>query len=153
DEITTDLRALRAAAVARATLSHATIVVPLKSKGIAYGRIRALPDGSVDTSGVEGVDPDLRVRPFFYHGETASIREFVIGALKNELGLAMAHDPDLVAAQMGPVRTAGGMMLNGLTDTIQQPPPDEGDIGTVEQRAALVDYLEFYLLNYLKPAV
>ncbi len=153
DEITSGLRAIRAAAVARAKLTHAAVVLPLTSKGIGYGTIRALPDGSVDTSNVDGVDPDLRVRPFFHHGETISIREFVIGALKNELGLAMAHDPDLVAAQAGAVTTAGGMMLNGLTDTIQQPPPDEGDIGTVDQRTALVDYLEFYLLNYFKPAI
>jgi Di-haem oxidoreductase, putative peroxidase len=152
DEITTELREIRAAAVARAAQTHSAVVLPLKSKGISYGTIAARPDGSVDSSGVEGVDPDLRVRPFFYHGETISIREFVIGALKNELGLAMAHDPDLVAAQTGAVKTAGGMTLNGVTDTIQQPPPDEGDIGTVEQRTALVDYLEFYLLNYFKPA-
>ena len=41
-------------------------------------------------------------------------------------------------------------MLNGLTDTIEPPPDEEGDIGTVEQRTALVDFLEFYLLNYFK---
>jgi hypothetical protein len=151
DEITNDLRQIRTTAVTQASLTHSAVVRPLKSKGINYGTIRALPDGSVDSSGVDGVDPDLRVRPFFYHGETISIREFVVGALKNELGLAMAQDPDLVAAQIGAVKTAGGMMLNGVIDKIQQPPPEEGDIGTVEQRAALVDYLEFYLLNYFKP--
>ena len=79
------------------------------------------------------------------------MREFIVGALKNEMGLAMANDPDLVAAQSGPVTTAGGMKLNGLVDRIEQAPPDEGDIGTVEQRTALVDFLEFYLLNYFKP--
>jgi CxxC motif-containing protein (DUF1111 family) len=66
------------------------------------------------------------------------------------MGLAMAVDPDLVAAQSGPVTTPAGMVLNGLTDKIEQPPGEEGDIGTVEQRTALVDYLEFYLLNYFK---
>ena len=63
----------------------------------------------------------------------------------------MANDPDLVAAQSGPITTPSGMVLNGLTDTIEQPPLDEGDVGTFEQRAALVDFLEFYLLNYFKP--
>ena len=67
-----------------------------------------MPDGSVDTSDVEGVDADLRVRPFFLHGETISIREFIVGALKDEMGLAMAHDPDLVAAQSGPVTPPAG---------------------------------------------
>ena len=79
------------------------------------------------------------------------MREFIVGALKNEMGLAMAHDPDLVAAQSGPVTTAGGMKLNGLVDRIEQAPADEGDIGDAcEQRTALVDFLEFYLLNYFK---
>ena len=67
------------------------------------------------------------------------------------MGLAMADDPDLVAARSGSVTTPSGMVLNGLTDTIEQPPADEGDVGTLEQRTALVDFLEFYLLNYFKP--
>ena len=41
-------------------------------------------------------------------------------------------------------------MLNGLTDTFEPAPSDEGDIGTVEQRTALVDFLEFYLFSYFK---
>jgi hypothetical protein len=151
DEITMDLRAIRASAQLAASKSGAPVTLPLTSKGISYGVIRALPNGGVDTSGVEGIDADLRVRPFFYHGGTISIREFVVGALKNEMGLAMATDPDLIEAQAGPVKTASGMILNGLTDKIETPPADEGDIGSVAQRAALVDFLEFYLFSYFKP--
>ena len=69
----------------------------LAAKGIDYGSITASPNGSVDTSQVEGVDPDLRVRPFFAHGGTISIREFVVGALHGEMGLDAA-DPDLARA-------------------------------------------------------
>jgi hypothetical protein len=151
DEITADLRNLRDAARERAMTTGSPVRRRLVSRGIEYGVIRALPDGSVDASGVEGVDADLRVRPFFAHGETISIREFVVGALKNEMGLRMANDPDLTAAQSGPVTTASGMVLNGLTDTIERPPFEEGDLGTVEQRTALVDFLEFYLFSYFKP--
>jgi hypothetical protein len=150
DEITAELRAIRAVAIARAARTGSPVARALTSKGISFGTIRAMPGGSVDTSGVEGVDADLRVRPFFHHGGTISIREFVVGALKAEMGLAMAGDPDLVAAQSGPVTTPSGMRLDGLLDTIEQPPLEEGDIGTVEQRTALVDFLEFYLLNYFK---
>jgi hypothetical protein len=153
DEITADLRAIRAATIAQAVGSGSTVVRPLTSKGIRYGSIRAFANGSVDTSGVEGVDPDLRVRPFFAHGGTISIREFVVGALKNEMGLAMAHDADLEGALSGPVTTPSGMVLNGHTDTIEQPPAEEGDVGTVQQRTALVDFMEFYLLNYFKPGI
>lgn len=153
DEITADLRAIRARAVAAASRTGSPVTRSLRSKGISYGRIRATPDGRVDTSGVEGIDPDLRVRPFFHHGGTISIREFIVGALKAEMGLAMADDPDLIAAQLGPVTTPSGMRLNGLTDRIERPPVEEGDIGTVDQRTALVDFLEFYLLNYFKPGL
>jgi hypothetical protein len=151
DEITADLRAVRDLARSRALETGSTVTRKLTSKGIDYGFIRALPNGAVDTSGVTGVDADLRVRPFFAHGETMSIREFVIGALKNEMGLKMAADPDLVAAQAGPARTASGMILNGLTDRVEAAPPEEGDLGSVEQRTALVDFLEFYLFSYFKP--
>jgi Di-haem oxidoreductase, putative peroxidase len=150
DEITADLRAIRDAAVAHAARTGSPVPRSLVSKGISYGTIRAMPDGSIDASKVEGIDADLRVRPFFHHGGTTSIREFVVGALKAEMGLAMAGDPDLVAAHSGSVTTPSGMRLDGRLDTVEQPPLEEGDIGTVEQRAALVDFLEFYLLNYFK---
>ena len=64
----------------------------MTSKGISYGSISVTPDGKIGASRLEGVDPDLRVRPFFAHGGTTSIREFVIGALNNEMGF-QASDP------------------------------------------------------------
>lgn len=151
DEMTAELRAIRASALARAAQQGSPVTLALVAKGVSFGTIRAHADGRIDATGVAGVDPDLRVRPFFAHGETISIREFIVGALKNEMGLAMGDDPDLVAAQLGPVTTPSGMVLNGQTDAIERAPADEGDLGTVEQRTALVDFLEFYLLNYFKP--
>src|SRR5437762_2798295 len=87
DEITSDLRAIQAQAIAEAQQSHHSVSKPLASKGINYGSINANSDGTVDTSQVKGVDPDLRVRPFFQHGGTISVREFIDGALQNEMGL------------------------------------------------------------------
>jgi mono/diheme cytochrome c family protein len=154
DEITADLRAIRAAAIARASATGALVTRPLASKGIPFGKITAMPNGTIDTTEVEGVDSDLRVRPFFHHGGTISIREFVVGALKNEMGVAAANDPDLAAAQLGPVTTPSGMVLNGVTDSIEQAPGEEGDLdSSIAARTALVDFLEFYLLNYFKAGV
>ncbi len=65
DEITADLRAIRDQAISEARAQQRSVARPLTSKGITYGVITAHPDGSLDTSQVEGVDPDLRVRPFF----------------------------------------------------------------------------------------
>src|SRR5258705_13829162 len=64
DEITTDLRAIRAQAVSDWGRTHQVVTRSLDSKGINYGSIIVLQDGQVDTSQVRGVNPDLRLRPF-----------------------------------------------------------------------------------------
>jgi len=157
DEITSDLRATRAGALAQAKKYGHPVTLPLLSKGISYGSITANPSGSLDTSAVVGVDTDLRVRPFKAHGATISIREFTVGALHNELGME-APDPDLrTASKGGRVVTPSGMVLDGSQDLIEAPPlnsaGDDGDGDGVSNEVppTLVDYLEFYLLNYFKP--
>src|SRR6185436_19625526 len=85
------------------------------------GSITGNPDGSVDTSQVEGVDADLRVRPFFAHGGTISMREFAVGAWDAEMGM-QAVDPDLtLASGGGRVTTPAGMILDGSLDKIEAP--------------------------------
>ncbi|HEY6924305.1 MAG TPA: di-heme oxidoredictase family protein [Steroidobacteraceae bacterium] len=158
DEITTDLRAIRTQALAQARSTNTTVSLPLTSKGIQYGTIRALPNGTVDTSQVVGVNPDLRVRPFGAQGGTISMREFLVGAFKAEMGIE-AVDPQLAQASSGgQFTTPAGMVLNGALDKIEAPPDsfpgqdNDGDGVTNELPTALVDYEEFYLLNYFKPA-
>jgi hypothetical protein len=57
DEMTAILRAIRDSAIAAALKSRVAIVCPLVAKGVSFGRIVGLPDGTADTSLVEGVDP------------------------------------------------------------------------------------------------
>jgi CxxC motif-containing protein (DUF1111 family) len=98
------------------------------------------------------------VRPFFAHGGKFSIREFIVGALNDEMGL-QAVDTDLARARAGArVVTPAGMVLDGSRDRIEPPPastpaddPDRDGVAN-EIPQSLVDYLEFYLLNYFKPA-
>ncbi len=157
DEITSDLRLLRTRAVIQAKVSGSDVTLPLTSKGIAYGFITAHADGTLDTSQVAGVDPDLRVRPFGWQGQTISMREFIVGALNNELAL-QAVEPDLMSASKGGrSETLSGMVLDGSLDTFEAPMTDDpgadpdGDGVRNEVPNAIVDYLEFYLLNYFKP--
>lgn len=159
DEITQDLRARRDRALRAAADAGVPLTVQLASKGIAYGALIAYPNGTVDTSQVRGVNSDLRVRPFFAQGATISIREFVVGALNAEMGLEAA-DPDLLAASQGQdVVTPAGMRLTGSLDRIEAPPANgpahdaDGDGVANEIDPALVDSLEFYLLNYFKPGL
>jgi cytochrome c553 len=157
DEITQDLRAIRSQAIAQAAQTGQDALLPLASKGIHYGSIIAHPDGSLDTSLVQGVNADLRVRPFFWQGKAFSMRDFIVGALKAEMGLE-AFDPDLVRASSGEdIVTPSGMHLSGSLDTIDAPPvasptqDGDGDGVVNEIPTSLVDDLEFYLLNYFKP--
>jgi cytochrome c2 len=156
DEITADLRAARAAAIADAQHRGRDVTRALRSKGISYGTITAHPNGTVDTSQVDGVDLDLRIRPLFAHGGTISIREFVVGAWNAEMGM-QAVDPELAMAAAGArITTPSGMVLDGSTDAIEPPratsaadDPD-GDGVSNEIPESLVDFMEFYLLNYFK---
>ena len=157
DEITADLRAIRETARQQAQQSHLNVTKNLTGKGIRYGCITARPNGTFDTSQVSGVDVDLRVKPFFHHGGTTSMREFVIGAFNDEMGL-QSVDPDLVNAHNGGrFVTPSGMVLDGAKDTVKAPPtgdpnadPDQDGVRN-EIPASLVDHMEFYLLNYFKP--
>jgi hypothetical protein len=111
---------------------------------------------------VRGVDADLRVRPFFAQGGTMSMREFIVGAMKAEMGIEVA-DPDLCAASdpLAPLRVTSpsGFVFDPALDTIERPPvcdptlDGDGDGVANELDVALLDYLEFYLLNYFKPGL
>jgi hypothetical protein len=153
DEITTDLRAIRAQALNQARRQGRPVTSPLRSKGIDYGTLTAHPDGRVDPSKVDGVAPDLRVRPFLAHGATISLREFIVGAFDGEMGL-QAQDLELTEASAGGrMVTPAGMVLDGALDRIEPPRELTGSpSGTGhELPTSLVDHLEFYLLNYFKP--
>jgi hypothetical protein len=157
DEITQELRGLRDAAKAQAVSMGRPVTKSLRSKGIDYGSITAKPDGTFDTSRVDGVNIDLRVRPFFAEGKTISIREFLVGAFNAEMGLE-APDPDLLAAVGGArVVTPAGMVLDGAKDVFEAPPANsitadpDGDGVKNEIPTSIVDHMEFYLLNYFKP--
>jgi hypothetical protein len=147
DEMTAELRSIRSHAIAAARRQGRTVTMALTSKGIAFGSIAARANGMVDLSQLEGVEPDLRVRPFFHHGGEFSIRSFVVQALRDEMGL-LAADPDLVRAASGQrVTTPSGLVLDGTLDRVAAPAGG----GPEEIPESLVDFLEFYLMNYFKP--
>jgi hypothetical protein len=158
DEMTADLRRIRANAIASARQRRRRVEVELKSKGVQFGSLAVDSRGVVDTRGVQGVDADLRVKPFFAQGGTFNIRQFVIGAFNDEMGMP-SPDPDLTAASDGArVVTPSGMVLDGALDALPRPKagddpgadPDRDGVRN-EIDPALVDHMEFYLLNYFKP--
>jgi hypothetical protein len=141
--------------------SGCPLVVNLTSKGVNYGQLSVDQNGVVDTSGVVGVNPDLRVRPFFAEGSTISMREFSVGAFNAEMGIQI-NDPVINAAAAGEfVVTPSGLVMDGTVDTFETSPEPEptdpdgtephGPGLTDESGIALIDFMEFYLLNYFKP--
>jgi hypothetical protein len=156
DEMTSALRAIRAEALNQAAANEMAATLPLTAKGVSFGSITANADGTLNTSAVVGVDPDLRVRPFFAQGLTISIREFLVGAFNAEMGLE-SFDNDLVLAAGGAdVVTPSGMFLSGSIDKIEIAPvgsiTTDGDADgiTDEIPESIVDFEEFYLLHYFK---
>ncbi|MEC5323234.1 di-heme oxidoredictase family protein [Aurantimonas sp. A3-2-R12] len=86
-EMTADLVAARAEALQQARASGEPVRMDLASKGVAFGRITALPDGSVDLAELDGVDADLVVRPFTQKGVMTSLRQFTVNALNHHHGM------------------------------------------------------------------
>ena len=68
-EMTTELQALKAQAIA-----SPGVAVSLVTKGVSFGSITCMADGSCDMSAVEGIMDDLVVRPFGHKGATPTFR-------------------------------------------------------------------------------
>jgi len=160
DEMTAELRSQRQQSISLAINNGREERVKLQAKGVDFGHITAFADGSVDVDEIEGVDSDLRLRPFFHHGQTVSIREFIIGAFKDEMGLqawdpvlCQVTDPNNAKAMTSP----SGFVYDPALDSYERPAvcdagEDADEDGTVaELDPALIDHMEFYLLNYFKP--
>ncbi|MEQ1892957.1 MAG: hypothetical protein ABL998_10470, partial [Planctomycetota bacterium] len=99
-ELTLELQELRADALAVAQLTGVPEPVALVAKGIDFGSLTASPDGTFDTSAVEGINADLVVRPFHQKGVVVSLREFTNNAMNHHHGMQSAErfgagaDPD-----------------------------------------------------------
>ena len=86
-EMTSDLQAIRQEALRSARKSGEAQTRELETKGVAFGRITAAPDGLLDLIEIEGVDSDLVVRPFSQKGVMTSLRQFTVNALNHHHGL------------------------------------------------------------------
>jgi len=86
-EMTAELHAIRDKALADAALTNGIVVRTLRAKGVSFGRLTALPDGTLLTDRVEGIDEDLVLKPFHQKGAVISIREFSNNALNHHHGM------------------------------------------------------------------
>lgn len=116
-EMTVELHASRQAAIERAAASRQAVTVNLRAKGVGFGRLVARPDGTFDTSGVEGIDADLVLRPFHQKGVVVSLREFSVNAMNHHHGMQAVE-------RFGEARS-------GSADPDKDGVPDELSIGDI----------------------
>jgi hypothetical protein len=95
-EMTADLHALRDATIEQAQSTGEPVTIELLTKGVSFGQLTAMPDGTVDTSECEGVDHDLVVKPFHQAGVVVSLREFTVNAMNHHHGMQAEERFDLI---------------------------------------------------------
>ena len=89
-EMSRDLRALRDQAAVTTLETGATVDVALITHGVSFGTLRAVA-GSLDLSGVEGVDDDLTIRPFGWKGHQGTLFGMVEESFRLHLGLVSTN--------------------------------------------------------------
>ena len=94
-EMTTDLLDIQTMALYDAQRTGQPVTMSLVSKGVRFGSITANPDGSVDTSQIQGLDPDLIIKPFHQAGRVVSLREFSNNAMNHHHGMQPEERFDL----------------------------------------------------------
>jgi hypothetical protein len=92
-EMSADLQSQRKQAIAQAKQTGKAVTITLASKGVSFGTLRITENGDVDSSGVEGVDAGLVVKPFHAKGVRETVRRFTIEALWRHGGL---ESPELL---------------------------------------------------------
>ena len=90
-EMTAELQRLRDEAIEFAADEGYAVRIDLHAKGVAFGFLTVHPDGGVDATEVEGVDPDLVVRPFGWKGTFESVRDVSEDALNIHHGMQTNH--------------------------------------------------------------
>lgn len=61
--------------------------IPLIVQDVDFGSVKRMPDGTIDTSGLRGIDPDLIVKPFGWKGTHSSLRRFAEEAFQVHHGM------------------------------------------------------------------
>jgi hypothetical protein len=142
-EMTAELRKLWDDAVVKARTSGKPVIQKLVAKGVSFGEFEARPDGSTDGSKIEGIDPDLVVKPFGWKGRFASIRDIVEEELIIHHGMESTHMVSHGAPErIGPF---GGTDPDGdgVTDEITEGQVTALTLFVAMQEVPVVDFPKF----------
>ncbi len=101
-EMTSDLQALRETALEKAKAQNTAVTIELVTKGVRFGELTVAADGAQDSSGIEGVDHDLVIKPFHQAGTKISLRQFSANAMNQHHGMQAEERFDLNPDIMDP---------------------------------------------------
>ena len=86
-EMSRELNLQRDAAMRQAQEDGRNVEVKLSAKGVQFGTIVVTPEGDLDSTRLEGISPDLVIKPFNAKGTVVSIRDFTVVALNQHHGI------------------------------------------------------------------
>jgi mono/diheme cytochrome c family protein len=69
------------------TNTNVTVELRPPTNNINFGTAIARPDGTVDLTGIRGIDTDLQVKPFGWKGREQTIRRFIEGGWRVHFGM------------------------------------------------------------------
>ena len=144
-EMSAELQSLRDQAISFAKEKGTSVDVALSSKGVSFGVLGISANGSVDSSKVEGIDPDLVVRPFGWKGSFASLRDAAEDALLIHHGMESDYlvstagaervgpfggvdpDGDGITSEISEGQISALALFLAMQETPQEIPPDQPD--------------------------
>lgn len=114
--------------------------VPLRAKGVSFGKLRARGLAAPGLSGVVGVGTDLIVRPFGWKGDVARLRDAVEAGFARNLGV----QPDRWVRDGRP---------RGVPARLGDGPPEDPDADGVESEATdgMISAVTYYLASLAPP--
>jgi hypothetical protein len=89
EEMSAEMRVQLDAAIAQARATNTNVTVNLRppTNPVNFGNAIARPDGTVDLTGIRGIDTDLQVKSFGWKGREQKIRRFIEGGWRVHFGM------------------------------------------------------------------
>ncbi|MBV1859208.1 MAG: hypothetical protein KUG77_12410 [Nannocystaceae bacterium] len=146
EEMTVELQSRRDDAVSFARERGENVRLQLEVRGVSFGFLSIAKDGTIDDHELEGIDPDLVVRPFGWKGAFVDLRDVVedaanlhhgmqstwLAANENaaKVGEGPSRDPDQdgIEDELTDAQVALMTLFAAMQDVPVDRPPPESDL-------------------------
>ncbi|KAK3606975.1 hypothetical protein CHS0354_018571 [Potamilus streckersoni] len=137
-EMTAELHKIRADALREARAQKQPVTKPLLTKSVSFGSLTANPDGTLDFSKIQGIHPDLIIKPFSQKAVVMSLRHFSVTAMNvhhgmqpsERFGIHWTGEADFDEDGVENELTEGDVTALTLYQATLAPPVVKSDAGT-----------------------